>query len=73
MRCFNLKGFSSKNFNKKGLATFSCTNLGSKLNVFMKIQLNQPIYTIDYYNALKEYMTKVIDIQNNTVIVLEKI
>ena len=59
--------------NRKGVAQLVCDSRDNKVIVFMKIQLNESIYTIDYYASLKEYMSKVVDIQNNTVVVLEKI
>ena len=59
--------------NRRGVAQLLCASKGNKVTIFMKIQLNEPIYTIDYYASLKEYMSKVVDIQNNTVVVLEKI
>lgn len=59
--------------NRKGVAQLMCASKDNKVTIFMKIQLNEPIYTIDYYASLKEYMSKIVDFQNNTVVVLEKI
>ena len=58
--------------NKAGLINFSCTANDKKLSIFVRIKLDKPIYDIGYYSALKTFMSKIIDLQNNTVIVLEK-
>ncbi|GGI58393.1 hypothetical protein GCM10011444_27020 [Winogradskyella haliclonae] len=58
--------------NKTGIATFSCSKNLNKLSVFLKISLNKAIYEIEYYEYLKNFLSKIVEIQNNTVIVLEK-
>jgi len=58
--------------NKAGLVTFSFKVNGDKLTVFTRIKLDKAIYEPEYYQALKTFMSKIVEIQNNTVIVLEK-
>ena len=58
--------------NKSGLIAFSSAVNEKKLSVFTRIKLDKPIYDVGYYNALKAFMSKIIDLQNNTIIVLEK-
>ncbi|WP_299117900.1 DUF3857 domain-containing protein [uncultured Winogradskyella sp.] len=58
--------------NKAGLVTFSFKVNGDKLSVYTRIKLDKAIYESEYYDALKSFMSKIIETQNNTVIVLEK-
>lgn len=59
--------------NKAGSINFSCAANEKKLSVFVRIKLDKPIYDIGYYDALKVFMSKIVDLQNNSVIVLEKV
>lgn len=56
----------------KGSLNFSCMANDEKLSIFVRIKLDEPIYSTDYYESLKTFMSKIIDLQNNTVVVLEK-
>ncbi|TCK64698.1 uncharacterized protein DUF3857 [Winogradskyella wandonensis] len=58
--------------NRTGSILFSSTEQNNKITVFFKLKFNKTIYSPEYYNVLKEFMSKVVEIQNNTVIVLEK-
>ncbi|ARV08146.1 hypothetical protein BTO05_00260 [Winogradskyella sp. PC-19] len=58
--------------NKGGLVTFSTSANEEKLSVFVRIKLDKPIYDASYYEALKAFMGQIIDLQNNSVVVLEK-
>lgn len=57
---------------KAGLITFSFKANEDKLSVFTRIKLDKAIYEVSFYDALKKFMSKIVEIQNNTVIVLEK-
>ncbi|MCC1484813.1 hypothetical protein [Winogradskyella immobilis] len=58
--------------NKSGSFLFTCKQEGNKLMVFLKIKFDKPIYGAEYYEALKNFMSKVVEVQNNTIVVLEK-
>ncbi|WP_298903925.1 DUF3857 domain-containing protein [uncultured Psychroserpens sp.] len=51
---------------------FSVQQKNNEVLLYFKLSFSQAIYPPNYYEALKEIMTKVIDIQNNSIIVLEK-
>lgn len=59
--------------NKAGLVTFSFKSDAEKLSVFARIKLDKPIYPAAYYDALKTFMSKIVEIQNNSIVVLEKL
>ncbi|RNC79806.1 MAG: DUF3857 domain-containing protein [Winogradskyella sp.] len=58
--------------NKAGLVSVSFQNTGSKLTVFLRIKFDKAIYDAGYYDALKSFMSKIIELQNNSIIVLQK-
>ncbi|WP_386130849.1 DUF3857 domain-containing protein [Winogradskyella litorisediminis] len=58
--------------NKAGMVTFSSSANEKKLSVFVRIKLDKPVYEAGYYDALKIFMAKIIDLQNNSIVVLEK-
>ncbi|WP_299117898.1 DUF3857 domain-containing protein [uncultured Winogradskyella sp.] len=58
--------------NKTGSAIFSTAAKNNKLTIFFKIKFDKAIYEPEYYEALKSFMSKIVEIQNNTVIILEK-
>ena len=58
--------------NKTGSVLFSFNSNENKLSIFMRIKFDKPIYEAEYYEALKNFMSKVVEIQNNTIVVLEK-
>ncbi len=58
--------------NKSGSAIFSCTSNEDKLSVFIKIKLDKAVYAPEYYQSLKSFIGQVVDIQKNTIVVLEK-
>ncbi len=59
--------------NKTGTLLFSITERDGKLTVYLKIKFDKAIYGAEYYEALKQFMNKVVEIQNNTVVVLQKL
>lgn len=58
--------------NDTGKILFSSKVLGNSINIILKINLTEPIYPSEYYPYLKEFMSKIIDIQNNSLILLKK-
>ena len=41
------------------------------IRIYFKFDFREPIYDSSYYKTLKEYMSKVIDVQRNSLIVLK--
>ncbi|NRD23423.1 DUF3857 domain-containing protein [Winogradskyella litoriviva] len=58
--------------NKSGSLLFNSELNDESLILYFKVQFNLPIYAPEYYPYLKKFMDKVVEIQNNAVIVLEK-
>ena len=56
-----------------GSLIFSTTSNNDEVTLYFKIKFDSPIYNFNYYGALKVFLSKVIDIQNNTLISLKKI
>lgn len=44
-----------------------------KLMLFFRLNFNESLYSPDYYNILKAYVDKVLDVQSNSLVVLKKI
>lgn len=40
--------------------------------LYLKFNFKEAIYGVSYYEVLKSYMSKIIDIQKNSLIVLKK-
>lgn len=58
--------------NNAGDFIFRYVEQDNTLSVFLKLKFNKAIYGTEYYEALKIFMNKFVEIQNNTIIVLEK-
>ncbi|MGB0980727.1 MAG: DUF3857 domain-containing protein [Winogradskyella sp.] len=58
--------------NKSGSLKFNIESKGNTLTLFFKLKFDKAIYEPEFYSYLKELMNKVVQIQNNTVIVLGK-
>ncbi|ALJ03771.1 hypothetical protein APS56_00775 [Pseudalgibacter alginicilyticus] len=58
--------------NDKGQLFFSTAVLNNTINISLRIDFKEPIYEIEYYPYLKEFMSKIVDIQNNSLILLKK-
>ncbi|MBB5269099.1 DUF3857 domain-containing protein [Algibacter amylolyticus] len=58
--------------NNTGQLVFSSKQIGNSINFLLKIDFKTPIYDVDYYPYLKAFMSKIVEIQNNTVILLKK-
>jgi hypothetical protein len=66
------KDFSINLPNKSGQIHLSTTVLGNRLSLVFKIDFNESIYHAGYYPYLKEFMSKIVEIQNNSLILLKK-
>ncbi|MFC4722116.1 DUF3857 domain-containing protein [Geojedonia litorea] len=58
--------------NNKGTVTLSSKAQGNEIMVYFKISFNDALFDPTYYNALKIYLGKIVDIQKNALIVLKK-
>ncbi|SDI21565.1 DUF3857 domain-containing protein [Winogradskyella thalassocola] len=58
--------------NKSGSLLFNIELLNDEIVLYFKVKFNQPIYPPEYYPYLKSFMDKVVELQNNTIIALEK-
>lgn len=58
--------------NNTGQVLFGANKLKNTLTLTFKIDFKEAIYPADYYPYLKEFMNKIVDIQNNTIIFLKK-
>lgn len=58
--------------NGAGSLVFNIELKDNLLTLYFKVKFNLPIYLPEYYPYLKIFMDKVVELQNNTVIVLEK-
>ncbi|WP_179335541.1 DUF3857 domain-containing protein [Winogradskyella costae] len=58
--------------NHSGNLIFNAELQNNELILYFKVTFSLPIYPAEYYPYLKSFMDKVVELQNNTVIVLEK-
>lgn len=58
--------------NKKGQIIFSTKLIKNSISILLKVEFKEAIYDPGYYPYLKEFMSKIIDIQNNSLILLKK-
>lgn len=58
--------------NKSGNLGFSTTAIGNQVNLVFTLNFNEAIYPPEYYPYLKKFMSKVVDTQTNSLIVLKK-
>lgn len=58
--------------NKMGTFLFNVQSNNNQLTIFFKINFNEAIYPSELYGYLKSFMNKVVETQNNTMIVLEE-
>lgn len=66
------KSLSLKLPQNKGSLLFSTQQAGNTVSMYFKLSFNETIYDSAYYEGLKTIMDRVVDILNNTLIVLEK-
>jgi len=58
--------------NNKGQVTLKSLKENNTISIYFKFDFKDAIYNSAYYASLKKYMSTVIDIQNNSLIVLKK-
>ena len=58
--------------NKSGKASFSSDIQGNILKIELKVNFDKSIYSPSYYESLKKFMGRLVDIQNNSIITLKK-
>lgn len=58
--------------NNTGQLVFGVKKVGNTLNLTFKIDFKESFYNPDYYPYLKEFMSKIVDIQTNSIILLKK-
>ncbi|WP_186826882.1 DUF3857 domain-containing protein [Seonamhaeicola algicola] len=58
--------------NKEGQVLMSSVLLNNTLNITFKLNFNQALYPPEYYPYLKKLMSKVVEIQTNSFVVLRK-
>ncbi|WP_225036190.1 DUF3857 domain-containing protein [Winogradskyella sp. SM1960] len=59
--------------NNSGSLLFNTELINNELVLYFKVKFDLPIYVPEYYPYLKLFMDKVVELQNNTVITLEKL
>ena len=58
--------------NNSGSILFSVSEKNNVITLFFKIKFNNALYNAHLYEDIKMFMNKIIDIQNNTIILLER-
>jgi hypothetical protein len=58
--------------NSSGQILFSSNIIGDSLLLTLKIEFNKAIYEPEYYDYLKTFMSKLVDIQTNSIVLLSK-
>jgi hypothetical protein len=58
--------------NNAGMLSLTSKVLNNGVNLIMKIDFKESIYPTEYYPYLKEFMTKVVNTQKNSIILLKK-
>ncbi|WP_194768737.1 DUF3857 domain-containing protein [Tamlana sp. I1] len=58
--------------NSTGNIIFSAKKYNNIINMTLKISFKEAVYHPNFYPYLKEFMDKIIDIQNNSIIILSK-
>ena len=58
--------------NNSGRILFSAKTVGNTINILLKINFNKAIYDPEYYPYLKEFMSEIVNIQTNSLVLLKK-
>jgi hypothetical protein len=58
--------------NNKGQFIFTTKSSDNEFTIFFKINFKEAVYDPEYYSYIKAFMSKIVEIQNNTLIVLKK-
>lgn len=65
------KDFISVLPNSTGTLRFSTKQVGNSIHLMMKFNFKEAVYAPEYYPYLKKFMAKIIDTQNNSLILLK--
>lgn len=66
------KNIAQKLPNSSGTLVFNATKNNDNVILFLKFNFKQAIYDSNFYPYLKEYFSKIVDVQRNSLIVLKK-
>jgi hypothetical protein len=58
--------------NKGGRFTFSCGNIGNKLNITYTLSLSKAIYEAHEYPYLKELFARIVQIRQTDLVLIKK-
>ena len=58
--------------NNAGAVMFNNKVSGNTLELYFKLNFNEAIYNPEYYSSIKKFMSSVVDIQKNSLVVLQK-
>ncbi len=58
--------------NNTGSIIFTTKVENNTVELFFKLNFTEPIYNPEYYNYIKEFMRTIVDIQKNSLIVIQK-
>ena len=58
--------------NNSGSFTCSVKQQDNHLTVYFRIKFDNAIYVPQFYDYLKDFMSEIVETQNNAIIVLEK-
>lgn len=58
--------------NNAGSIVFKINQNDDEINLYFRFNINGTLFNYEYYNYFKDYFSKIIDINNNSFIVLEK-
>lgn len=67
------KNILAKLPNNSGSLAFNTTKQGNSVILTIRVKFNKEIYEAAYYEYLKEFMNKIINVQNNSFIILKRI
>ncbi|GGZ67847.1 DUF3857 domain-containing protein [Algibacter mikhailovii] len=59
--------------NNTGTIALSTKQVSNELIMTFRINFNKALYAQDYYPYLKKFMSKIVEIQNNSIVLLKKI
>ncbi len=59
--------------NNSGKVSLSSKTIGQTVSLSFKLDFKEAMYAPEYYASLKEFMSKIVDIQKNATIVIKKI
>ena len=58
--------------NNAGAIVFNNKISGNTLELYFKLNFNEAIYNPEYYSSIKKFMSSVVDIQKNSLVVIQK-